>query len=183
MQTYHFCEPSSVLGNSSNTYTTDCPAIGDIECTSQADTIGASCSHRTLRAWVLAQGSASCSTNRLASSHPTTHRPEMSLVGVSPNGSPSLTLTLDSPRIGRDVHDRASCADLTSVRSRDVLDWKGDGPGGRGRSEWVYKSFQSRSSYVMARNHLETWRTWVQVVPGVSGKVTCRSPPDDIRRM
>ena len=185
MQTYHFDERCSTLGNSSNTYTTDSPTTGDTECTSQADTVGSSCSHRTLRVCVLVRGSVSCSTNRLASSHPTSHRPETSLVGVVADGCPSLMLMRDNSRMGLVVHERASCSDLTRIRSSDKGDCEGDGPGGRGKDESVYRVFQSKSSYVMARNHLETCggASYLYTWHGqANGETACRSPPDDISR-
>jgi hypothetical protein len=151
-------------GNINNTYTTDCPATGDIECASQADAIGFSYSHKTLRACVLARGSTSCNTNRLASSHPTSQRDETSLVGVGCDCR-SLMLTLDTSLMGRVVHDCASCADFTSIRSRDTRDCDGDGPGGRGKVEFVYKSFQSVSLQAMEWNRCETcWKRGYIVV-------------------
>ena len=156
MQTYHLF--LILIDSNNNTYTMDCPATGDTECTSQADTIGSSRSHRTLHARVPARGSASCNTNRLASSHPTSHRPEMSLLGVTAKGFSSLILTLDTSRIDRVVHDCASCADFMSIRSRYAHDWENDGPGGRGKGESMYKALQSRSSQVISRNHRETCR-------------------------
>ena len=117
MDTYHVpCQRNS-------TYTSHRPPTGDTECTSQDDTTGCSCSHRTLGAACLFElGSTSCNTNRLASWHPTSHRPLMSFMGVSANGFSSLILTLDTSRIGHVVHDCASRADFTSTRSRDAVD-------------------------------------------------------------
>ena len=179
MRTYHVCPITDIFNK---TYTTDCPTTGETECTSQADTIGSSCSQKTLRACVLAQGSASCNTNRLASSHPTSHRPEINLVGVVANGCPSLILMLETSRKGRVVHDHANCADCTSIRSRNERDCEGDGPGGRGKGESVYKSFQSISLQAMVRNHFETCRAKCTTCV-VNGRQSYRSPSDNILRI
>lgn len=100
----------------------------------------------------------------------------MSLIDVATNGCPNFMLTLDSFDMGYVVHERASCSSLTRIRSSDEQNCDGDGQGGRRKGDSVYKIFQSRLSYVLART------TWKPVGKGgpANGKETCCLPPDNI---
>ena len=160
-QTYQGGKPCD---NVNSTYTKQSPFPEATDSTSQDETVGNSCSQRTCRTCVFAVGSTSPSTNRRADSHTTSHRPQMSFGGAGGIFEPALTVNRDTGRMGCVVHDRMSCIAFTSVRSSDMRDWSENGPGGRGKEERSYRSFQSAVSQVISWNHFETCKTAVSMV-------------------
>lgn len=118
----HQMEAYQGVSSRNSTYRTSCPSSVVFKLASQYSTTPSG-SH-IICFWgvrVPSETLTSSNARRLAESHPTSHHPPRSLMGLS-NSSLTWSLTNNTSRIGFVVHDRTNLSDRMSACSTSAAD-------------------------------------------------------------